>query len=320
MKTTVRYLSIAVTVAIALIFNGVAGSESGAGKKLGIMWMGESGMAERVFEGLMARLEAEASGMAVEVQKELPGVTEAAAIYRKWQTEKDGIVFLRSSGAEFLAANPPEIPAFIGGCNNPKSLGVVENMEAPEGKITGVTYYLSPSLHLNLYKQIIPKLTSIGLLLEKGHPGTPIDRDGTKAASKMFGLAYHEAVIGPEDDLKAKVKALAGKVDLLIIGNESLIINSADAIAEAAGETPVASYPEAPVTAKQVLAGIVPSDEKLGRMLGDSVIDVLLNGKAVREVPIKIDDQPSILICVEKIIRWNVKVPIGLLKVAELVK
>jgi len=288
-------------------------------QNLGVLWIGKSGMAQRVLSGLEAQLAAKSPGISIEVKSEL-SKDAAEGIYQSWQNEKDAIVFLRSNGAQFLAQNPPSIPAFIGACNHPKQLGAVDNLEAPEGNITGVTYFLNAMQHIKTYKQMMPSLSSVGLLVEAGHPGSEIDQAGTQAACQQMDIAYHEAVIGKDDDLAAITAELASNVDILIIGNEALIIDNAEIIANASGNTPVASYAEKPVTAKHALIGVVASDEKLGRLLGDSVVDVLVNGKTIQQVPVKTDNQPRILICADKMKRWQIRVPMQLLKVAEIIK
>lgn len=283
------------------------------------MWMGKSGMSTRVYSGLKSQLETLAPEIGIESEIELPDEATAAAIYNEWLKSKDGIVFLRSTGAKFVSETKPTIPIFVGACNNPMELGAVSSLEAPEGNITGVTYFLKAAQHLKIYRQIFPKLSSIGLILETGHPGSLIDQKETQAGCRELGLNYHEIFISKTDNLKEKIARFASEADLLVISNTGLIIDNAESIAEAAGSTPVASYAEAPVNNRHAFIGFVPSDDKLGRMLAVSIIDVLLKNRQIRDVPVKMDDQPTMVICADKMKHWKVPVPFNMLKVAKVI-
>jgi putative ABC transport system substrate-binding protein len=289
-------------------------------KKIGILWIGKSGMANRVLNGVKLQLQVKAPDMQIEIKPELAKEEQAGPVYQEWLKSKDAIVFLRSNGAQYVAQNKPSIPVFIGGCNNPLELGAVKSLTQPEGNITGVTYFLDASQHFKIYSQIFPGLSSIGLILEDGHPGSIIDRESTKSACADLGIKYNEVLISGVEELETKIAALASRVDLLVISNTGLIIDNAQAIAKASGTKPVASYAEAPVTKKHALIGFVPSDEKLGRMLGDSIVDVLVKGKKISQVPIKMDDQPTMVISAQKMMHWKVKIPFNLLKVAKVIK
>ena len=107
------------------------------------------------------------------------------------------------------------------------------------------------------------------------------------------------------------------KVDIIIIGDQALIIHNASVVAEAAGKTPVVSYPEEPIKAKHALCGFVPSDEKLGRILADSLISVILEGKKVSEVPVKTDPEPRLVVNMQVMRKLGVTIPDDLMKNAE---
>ena len=71
MKTMKKLGIVCLMLTVLLVVGGSAGAaDTGAGKKLGIMWIGKSGMAKRVNSGLEAQLQAKAPGIALEYNKE----------------------------------------------------------------------------------------------------------------------------------------------------------------------------------------------------------------------------------------------------------
>ena len=308
---------------VGLCLSVISGSVFGAkgdGKKIGVLWTKKSGMSERVLAGAQSRLKQIAPGMDIEVVKELPNDEEAKVIFDKWQTEKDGIVFLRSDGGKFLAANPSKVPAFIGACNNPEKLGLMKDMKHPSGNVTGVTYYLPAEFKMNLFKKVLPNMKTVALLVEKGHPSSPIEQAEVQSFCKKNGIVYKDAVCKDKEDLKAQVEKLKGSVDAFILGNQKLLIDSSDIVLKTSPSVPIVSLTEKPVEKKLALIGMAADDTKLGLKLADSIAAVIVDGKPVSEVPVVMDEQPRVIVCVALMKQWGVKLPMEIVKIAKLIK
>ncbi|MCP4687074.1 MAG: hypothetical protein GY859_03430, partial [Desulfobacterales bacterium] len=263
-------LSIAV---VSFYFFGMA-TAAGA-LELGVAWAGKSGMAKRVTAGFEKGMKEFAPDVNIEYKKELGSVDKLAEVAARFQKEKAGMVILRSNGAKWLAKNPPNIPTFIGGCNNPVQLGAVKNMDAPEGNITGVTYYLPARVQFETFQAILPAMKSVLLLAGAGNPSAKIDEAETREVCAELGLEYNEKEVSSGEEAVAAVKDLGGKVSAVIIGNQAVVMDNASDIVAAAGKTPVFSYSSKPVK-DGALGGFVADDGALGYMLAQTVVDVLI--------------------------------------------
>jgi len=287
--------------------------------EIGVAWAGKSGMAKRVAEGFEEGVKELDLDVKIEFHKELASVAELAAVAAKWQKEKQGMVLLRSNAAKWLAKNPPTIPTFIGGCNHPSQLGAVKNLQAPEGNITGVTYYLPIASQFEVFKEIIPNLKSVLLLLEKGHPSSLIDQEGTKLVCHKLGIRYNEKFSESRAETLATVKQYRGKVSAIILGNQALIFDDAKNIVAAADETPVLSYSSKPVEVG-ALGGFVADDTKLGYMLAYSVADVLAKGKKIKTVPVKVDPDPQFFLNANTALRLQIEIPFHIVEAATVIE
>ena len=287
--------------------------------EIGVAWAGKSGMSNRVAAGFDQGIKELAPQMSVEYQKELGSVDELAQVAGKWEKEKDGMVLLRSNAAKWLGQNPPAIPTFIGGCNNPKQLGAVKNLEAPEGNITGVTYYLPVDAQFEVFQAIIPDLKSVLLLLGKNNPSAVVDQGATQAVCKKMGIAYEEALCETKEDVSKAVEAFRGKVSVIIIGNQALIIDNAEDIVTAAGSTPVLSYSSKPVKAG-ALGGFVADDKSLGYMLAESVVAVLKDGKPIKAVAVKVDPDPKFYVNAKTAEALKLEIPFAILETATVIE
>ncbi len=144
-------------------------------KEIAVIWDTKSAMVNELMMGFLATMRNLAPDLKITMYRERPNMEEAKKVFHDSEPKVDGIVFLRSSGAEYLASVTPKVPCFIGACNNPMDLGVIKNLSAPEGKVTGVTYFIPYSERFKIIKGLFPNVKSVALLMEAGHPSGPIE-------------------------------------------------------------------------------------------------------------------------------------------------
>ena len=286
---------------------------------IGVAWSGTSGMTKRVMAGFEQGMQELAPGVKIEVKAELESIDDLAAVAERYQKEKAAMLVLRSNGAEWLATHAPSIPTFIGGCSHPGELGAVKNLNAPEGNITGVTYYLPVAAQFEVFQAILPDLKSVLLLVEKGHPSAAIDQEGTKEACAALGIAYTEKLCETKEDVLAAVQEAQGQVSAIVIGNQAVVFDATKSIVAAAGQTPVLAYSAKPVK-DGALGGFAADDKKLGYMLAESVVDVLINGKKIVNVPVKIDTDPGFYVNTVTAEKLGIEIPYSILESATLVQ
>ena len=264
-----------------------------------------------------------AQNVEVVQHRELRDMKQGEQVFTQSETNSDGIVFLRSNGAEFLGSlsSPPKVPSFVGGCNNPQELGAIKNLNAPEGMITGVTYFIPYEKRFEVIKQLFPNLKTIALLLQKGHPAALIEQKGTKAECARRGIEYNEVVAENLNQLIDGTKQLSGRVDLFIVSSTALVLDNMMSLLTVTNpaKKPIFSY-AADRAEKGATAELAADDDKLGRMLAESVVDVVVNKKPISQVPVKIDPSPKLIINEGQMRALNLTFPEALLKNARLVK
>ncbi len=292
-----------------------------ATKEVAVIWEGRAEMANRVAMGFLARVRTLAPELEIKQYRQLKSIQEAEQVFRECENKMDGIVFLRSSGAQFLAKIDPKVPCFVGGCNNPVELGVIKNLRAPEGKVTGVTYWIPYVQRFEIITRLFPNTRKVALLVEKGHAGGLIEAQGTREQCKRIGIEYNEVVASDLTTLLDGVKNLAGKVDLILIPANRLISDNIVNLLPIlkVTKTPTFSFADAPVKSGAV-AGVAADDIKLGEFLAESVVDVVIGRKPISQVPVKMDLNPRISINQSMMKDLGLKFPEEIMKDAEIIK
>jgi putative tryptophan/tyrosine transport system substrate-binding protein len=296
-------------------------SADAAEKKIAVMWEGQSLAPNDVFLGLSAKLRETAPGVKIELRRNLKDMAEAERVFREFESTMDGIVFLRSTGAQFLAKIDPKVPVFVGACNNPAELGAVKNLNAPEGKVTGVTHFVPFETRFKILTGLFPNVKSVGLLLQKGHPGSAIDDEGTRAECQKRGITYYPVMASNPAELVEEMKKLRGKVDLFIISTTKLAFSNVTVIVGEgmASKTPVFSY-FSDCAKKGAVADLFIDQIKQGQMLADSVSEVMLKGRPVSQVPVKLERNPTLVINESSMRLLGLKFPDTILKEAQIVQ
>jgi len=248
-----------------------------AAEKIAVMWEGKSGMTKRVHSGFLQKIRQIAPEVEVTSKREIGNMQEAEKAFYEFEESVDGIVFLRSSGAEFLAKINPKIPCFVGGCNNPLYLGAVKNLTSPEGNITGVTYFIPYEKRFSMIKTLFPNVKSVCLLLQTGHPATSIEQEGTRAECERLKLQYNEVLANNSKQLIDAAQSFQDKVDLFLISSTALVMDNTVGLVAVANRAkkPLFSFAEGRAKLGAV-AELAADDEKLGGMLAESVVDVVV--------------------------------------------
>jgi putative ABC transport system substrate-binding protein len=109
------------------------------------------------------------------------------------------------------------------------------------------------------------------------------------------------------------------KVSVIIIGTQAMVFDNTGKIIDAAGKTPVFAYSEKPIK-NGALGGYVADDEKLGRMIAEQVIEVLVKKKPMKDVPFRFDTEPVFYLNGKTYTRLGLEIPAGVLGAAKIVQ
>lgn len=291
-----------------------------AEKKIAIMWVGKAEQCNLWTRYFLARLKTVAPDMKVTLKMDLPDMATGEKVFRELESQMDGIVFLRSNGAKFLGKANPKVPCFVGNTNNPQELGTIQNLDAPEGNITGATHYLPFDKRFAAIKTLFPNAKRIGLLLEKGHPGSLIDQKGTREQCEKLGLEYHEFTAANKDELLKGAKDMVGKVDVIIMSSTAVVHDHTEDLVPIcrAAKIPLLAYADSPV-ARGALASVGARPEVMGAKLADMVVDVVVKGKPVSQEPVAMDPDPRISLNEEAMEALALKLPPSVLRQARIV-
>ena len=145
--------------------------------------------------------------------------------------------------------------------------------------------------------QLFPNIKRVGLVVELADPSGLIEQQETRSECARIGLKYSDVVASDLKKLVEETNKMADNVDIIIISNTRLAMEFTVSLLPMANtkKIPVFSYSCEPVK-EGVVAGMGVDEAKLGRMLAESVVEVIVNRKPISRVPVKIDPDPAVCV------------------------
>lgn len=137
------------------------------------------------------------------------------------------------------------IPVIMATMGDPRA--IVASFARPGGNVTGVTTFSTEltAKRLQLLKELVPRLSRVGLLHNMGNPAAPPEWEETKTAARSLGLSAELLDVRSEDELDRTLDLAARKhVGALLIGADGLVQMHQQAIIDfAARHRLPAAYP-----------------------------------------------------------------------------
>jgi len=111
------------------------------------------------------------------------------------------------------------VPIVFAVGSDPVETGLVTSLNRPGGNATGATF-LSVELgskRLELLRDLVPKLASVGLLVNPHNPNAVPQTKGMEEATKALGLRLDTLEVGAENDFDKVFRSLRQRKDALVV-------------------------------------------------------------------------------------------------------
>jgi putative tryptophan/tyrosine transport system substrate-binding protein len=147
---------------------------------------------------------------------------------------KVSVIVANGAAALEAKAATTTIPIVFYSSGDPIETGLVASLSRPAGNLTGVTAMtveLSPK-RLELLHQLVPKTTTISLLINPTNPNADAIRRDHQASARALGLQVHVVHASTARHLDTVFASLAqARAGALVIGSDSFFSNRSEHLA-----------------------------------------------------------------------------------------
>lgn len=169
-----------------------------------------------------------------------------------------------------------KIPIIFSSVTDPIGSHIVSNLNIPGSNVTGVSNYINPSQQFKVFKQILPKMTRLGVIYNPGEANSVSIIETMSKEITPFGIQIITSGAHTSAEISEATLSLINKVDALFINNDNTALSAFDAITKIAAQHSIPVFvSDTAMLSKGALAALGPNQYDIGRQTGKMVIEVL---------------------------------------------
>ncbi|MDA9464113.1 ABC transporter substrate-binding protein [Bradyrhizobium sp. CCBAU 53415] len=199
-------------------------------------------------------------------------------------------------------------------------LGLIASEARPGGNVTGIAPYIAglPSKQIELAREVVPKASRVGLLINMSDPKGPPQVGDLRAACAVLSLSVVEAEASTAQDIPTTLTTLANEgVDVAVVLQTNLLLNMSEQIGAIALEKrlpTVFGYREHVTHGGLVSYGV---DLRWCYRRAGYYVDKILRGVRPGDLPIEFPSKLWLAVNLKTAKALGVAVPAGLLARAD---
>ena len=155
----------------------------------------------------------------------------AAQIAQKFVGENpDLIVAIATPSAQAAVAATDDIPVVFSAVTDPVGAELVESLERPGGKVTGVSDLSPIDRHLELIGQVVPGANTIGVIYNAGEANSVSLVELINSLAPELELSVVEATVANSSEVATAAESLVGQVDAIYVPTDNTVVSALEAV------------------------------------------------------------------------------------------
>src|SRR2546430_8272 len=129
------------------------------------------------------------------------------------------------------------VPIVFAMGSEPVTAGLVASLNRPGGNVTGVHFFVGElgAKRLELLRQLVPKATTIAMLVNPNSPETEAERRDVQAAAQILGLQLITLDVSSDRDIEIALATVVQRgAGALLVGSGAFMLSHRERIVELA--------------------------------------------------------------------------------------
>ena len=194
-----------------------------------------------------------------------------------------------------------DIPVVFTAVADPVRAGIVDNLEAPGGNVTGTHCAVPAQAQILTIKKTFPDVKTIGIVYTDGEPNAEIQARDFKIQAKQFNIETLTATIPPtcesENEVADAAKTLVGKVDVLVGLQDTSISKYGKGMLTIAAENKIPTYVSlGHLLSEGAVCSLNINFKSIGALAGGQAKQILKEHTRPGDIPVVTDRDYSLSI------------------------
>ncbi len=178
-------------------------------------------------------------------------------------------------------------PIVFTAVTDPVGAGIVADPAAPAANVTGVSDMLPVQPHLDLIKEIVPNVKTIGVLYNAGESNSVFLVKAEKAAAAKMGIKIVEATASKSSEVQAAAQSLVGRVDAISVLTDNTVVSALESVVKVADQNKIPLIAGDTDSVKRgAVAAYAFNYKDLGIQTGDMAARIL-TGTPIKDIPVE---------------------------------
>ena len=261
--------------------------------KIGVLQLIEHNALDSAYKGFVDGLKEagyeDGKNIIIDYQNAQGEQANCITIGQKFINDKsDLILAIATPAAQAIANMTKDIPILITAVTDPADSKLVADNNAPGGNVTGTSDLTPVEAQIELLKEIIPNVKTIGLLYCSSEQNSVFQINIAKKKLDAMGIKYIDIAISNLNEIQQVIQNVIGKVEAIYTPTDNMIANG---MATVALMTEPAKLPvicgEGGMTMLGGTATYGINYYELGKLTSTQAVSILKGGKKTSEMPIE---------------------------------
>lgn len=261
--------------------------------KIGVLQLIEHNALDSAYKGFVDGLKEagyeDGKNIIIDYQNAQGEQANCITIGQKFINDKsDLILAIATPAAQAIANMTKDIPILITAVTDPADSKLVADNNAPCGNVTGTSDLTPVEAQIELLKEIIPNVKTVGLLYCSSEQNSVFQINIAKKKLDAMGIKYIDIAISNLNEIQQVIQNVIGKVEAIYTPTDNMIANG---MATVALMTEPAKLPvicgEGGMTMLGGTATYGINYYELGKLTSTQAVSILKGDKKTSEMPIE---------------------------------
>lgn len=261
--------------------------------KIGVLQLIEHNALDSAYKGFVDGLKEagyeDGKNIIIDYQNAQGEQANCITIGQKFINDKsDLILAIATPAAQAIANMTKDIPILITAVTDPADSKLVADNNAPGGNVTGTSDLTPVEAQIELLKEIIPNVKTVGLLYCSSEQNSVFQINIAKKKLDAMGIKYIDIAISNLNEIQQVIQNVIGKVEAIYTPTDNMIANGMATVAlmTEPDKLPVICG-EGGMTMLGGTATYGINYYELGKLTSTQAVSILKGDKKTAEMPIE---------------------------------
>ncbi|MDQ2632499.1 MAG: ABC transporter substrate-binding protein, partial [Pseudomonadota bacterium] len=189
-----------------------------------------------------------------------------------------------------------DIPVVFTAVSDPLGAQLVKDMQKPGGNVTGLSDMSPVAAHVDLIKEILPQVKTIGYLYNSGEANSVSLLAALKAAAEPAGITVVESAATKTAEVQGAARALVGRVDAFYVPTDNTIVSALEAAVAVAEEAKLPLFTaDTDSVNRGSIAALGFNYYDVGKQTGEVVVRIL-KGEKPGDIAVEIAEGTDLVV------------------------